>query len=224
MKKFLAIVMCLAMALSMMTVVSFAADITVGGANTTAAPGAVVEIPVTINTATDIGIAQIDLYAPEGVAFEVVPGSATTTDITIDDNFIGVYNDSGITLSGTILTIKVTAPETAGNYDFTFDKENCMFMDAIAYEDMPADFIDFALTVEAAEVNPEAAIIATPTEAPNGGVVKVLQFANAAEFGIKYTGSNTDWAGQEFPSLATTGTIAAVEVVGLDDSFEAYAR
>lgn len=224
MKKFLAIVMCLAMALSMMTVVSFAADITVGGNTVTAAPGEAVDIPVYVNADIFASFMQLTIDIPDGIECSVEAGIVPSASLNIADGQILVMEDAGKTYSPSTaaFTIKLTAPATAGKYTFEFVGDNMLFDES--YELMDVALNSVVLDVKAAEVNPEATIIATPTEAPNGGVVKVLQFANATEFGIKYTGSDADWAGQEFRSLATTGTIAAVEVVGLDDSFVAYAK
>lgn len=240
MKKFLAIVMCLAMALSMMTVVSFAAGTINVGANgaITAEPGAIVEIPVYFSNAdgSDLTISINEFYAnvPAGINYELVAGAYSLDQVYVDvENAqrICVYDDAGKTIAkGTAaFTIKLTAPAEAGEYVIDFEEygDTCFLMDADfnLYEDVTVE--DIVLTVEAPVTEPT--VEATKVEAAdeNGQPVAlyILQPKNATTYGIKYVGENAEYKGVKFASLApASDAMAAVKVIGLDDTFEAYAE
>lgn len=251
MKKFMAIVMCLAMALSMMTVVSFAAEdiIHVGAMEAiNAEPGATAEIPVYVynengadvtvgiqewylDFSGDITIDNVTLV--EGVLSVGEIGGSEDVLLDADAAQVACYTDSNKTFSGSaaIFTLKVVVPETEGTYAIDFVEPNSWSVlfnkdGEEQYENVVWDPI--VINVKAPAVTTPT-VEATPVDAADEDgqpvALYILQPKNAKAYGIKYVGTNEEYKDAKFASLApATDAMAAVKVIGLDDAFEAYAE
>ena len=251
MKKFLAIVMCLAMALSMMTVVSFAADggtYEFGTVKCTEGTAVTLDVPFTLSSTAVVksgGLKIKSTALPAGITF-ATSADAMTVNPALD--FDGLFNAAKTkagyvkatklhnfnwavqtdcqtafdkTLIGTI-HVNVAATVAAGSYTVDFTP---VLKDAAGGDVTVEIAVPLTIVVEEDKpAAPSAAIVDVPTE-ENASLKVITVTGTATEFGIKYTGSDADWAGQEFPSKAPAGTTtAAVKVVGLTGDFVGYAR
>lgn len=234
MKKFLAIVMCLTMALSMMTVVSFAAGtatVTVGTVENVEA-GTTIQVPITANISD--GAKQIAVVFENTANYTI---TAFTWNSALDLNTGLSSFDPAKNMSGKKVPYIMTVTNSPVSGEVKLGEMTVEVADTASGEIEVPFFMVSIQGVSAANITkvagkiaikasaPSAEIIDVPVDVEAGAVIKVLQFANAAEFGIRYTGSNAEYAGVEFASLApATATKAAVKVIGLDDAFEAYAK
>jgi hypothetical protein len=227
MKKFLAIVMCLTMALAMMTVTSFAATVAGNATKVEAEPGAVVEIPVyATDSAAEVtlGIVELHLAPPANVEYEVVPGVIPAGGIAVYDAEIVLYDDSGsntYSSSKPAATLKVTAPAEAGVYTFAFIGDNMIF-DENFDEITDVEFKDIVLEVKAPVVEGDPVMTVVPAE--TGTSLMVLEpVGTPVEMGVVYQGEG-EYNGVAFKSLAPAGAKAAVKVIGLEGTFAPYAN
>ena len=113
MKKFMAIVMCLAMALSMMTVVSFAADATLTIGTVEANPGDVVEVPVYFKATTTTSQVAIMLNAATGLTCQSV-----VIDSTVPVSSVANTNLGMLMINAGFASAQATYDGCIGTYTF----------------------------------------------------------------------------------------------------------
>lgn len=201
MKKFLAMVMTVAMVISMMTVASFAADKTylIGAqeASYTVAPGGSVDIPIYFakNDGTNTTWAMFDAYltVPSELSFEVVAGAlsfGTTVNSDVkmvngNDHKMRIYFEEKAagSLTNPAFTLKVTVPENAEEKDYSFDYENSYLADE-DYMDVFDDVCEIVV--------PVVKVKAEETKVEGFGDIERSGYAASVSYYYKATKGNHD--------------------------------
>lgn len=239
MKKFMAIVMTVAMVISMMTVVSFAAgEPTFRLTSATAKAGDTVTLSMMVENNPGITACALAVTYPAGLTLtgkatnknlfsggQVVVGGnekANPYKVNWSEDFDNFYENGEFYT----LTFKVADDAEAGDYEIVVSYDQADVYNA-DMNDVVFATVNGVITVEADEpviTEPTATTIDVPV-APtaDNGVVTVFQVAgNATEFGVEYDGV-------KYPSLATAADLAnyyafAVELIGADGAITAYAK